>query len=220
MKTYLDHIAVAAPDLASGARFVEHALGVRLQPGGVHSRMGTHNLLLRLGDDVYLEVIAPDPAAPQPGRPRWFELDRLAPASPPRVATWVARTDDIAAARQACGMEVGEAEPMTRGALSWRITIPADGSLPGGGAAPTLIQWDGAAHPAAALDDVGCTLEGLDLFHPEPARIRGVLDAMGFTGKVDVHALPAGAASHLSVRVRTPYGLRTLPPGSGASPGY
>ncbi|MCD0504910.1 VOC family protein, partial [Bordetella petrii] len=59
MKTLLDHIAVAAPDLASGADWVERALGVRPQRGGAHPRMGTHNLLLRLGPDVYLEVIAP-----------------------------------------------------------------------------------------------------------------------------------------------------------------
>src|SRR5690606_8310049 len=79
--------------------------------------------------------------------------------APARLATWVARTDDIGAARAACGAEVGEIEPMTRGALSWRITIPADGSLPCQGAAPTLIQWDAEPHPASALPDAGCALE-------------------------------------------------------------
>jgi len=211
MKAFLDHIAVAAPDLASGADFVEQALGVRPRAGGAHPRMGTHNLLLRLGDDIYLEVISPDPAAPAPGRARWFELDALVPASAPRLAAWVARTDDIVAARQACGAVVGEVEPMTRGALSWRITIPADGALPEGGAAPALIQWDAAAHPAAALDDLGCTLQGLDVFHPDPARIRRLLDAAAFAGPVRVHGLPAGAAARLSARILTPRGPRTLP---------
>ena len=32
--------------------------------------MGTHNLLMRIGDQVYLELIAIDPEAPTPGRPR------------------------------------------------------------------------------------------------------------------------------------------------------
>jgi len=210
MKTFLDHIAVVAPDLASGADFVERALGVRPQAGGAHPRMGTHNLLLRLGGDTYLEVIAPDPAAPRPGRARWFELDRLASGSVPRLAAWVARTDDIAAARQACGAAVGEVEPMTRGALSWRITIPADGALPEGGAAPALIQWDAAAHPAAVLPDLGCSLQALDIFHPDPARILGLLQAIAFAGPAQVHGLPAGAAARLSARILTPHGPRTL----------
>jgi len=211
MKTALDHIAVSAPDLRAGADFVERALGVRPRPGGAHARMGTHNLLLRLGPDVYLEVIAPDPAAPRPQRPRWFELDRLGPACAPRLATWVARTDDIAAARAAAGPSQGEVEPMQRGALSWRITIPADGSLPGnaGGAMPTLIQWDAEPHPAAVLDDLGCTLEGLDVFHPEPARLRAMLDAIGYEGAVV--SLHFGETPRLQARVRTPHGLRMLP---------
>jgi len=210
MQTLLDHIAVAAPDLATGADFVERALGVRPGPGGAHPRMGTHNLLLRLGDDVYLEVIAPDPAAPRPARPRWFELDRLGAGAPARLATWVARTDDIGAARAACGAEVGEIEPMTRGALSWRITIPADGSLPCQGAAPTLIQWDAEPHPASALPDAGCALEALEVWHPDPARVRAMLDAVAFAGDVAVRGLPAGAAPQLRARIRAAGGVRTL----------
>lgn len=49
--------------------------------------MGTHNLMLRLGDSSYLEIIAINPAAPAPGRPRWFALDRLAGDGSPRLAT-------------------------------------------------------------------------------------------------------------------------------------
>ena len=37
--------------------------------------MGTHNRLLGLGTNVYLEVIAIDTEAAPPARPRWFSLD-------------------------------------------------------------------------------------------------------------------------------------------------
>src|SRR2546421_5324073 len=94
----IDHLVVTAPDLASGAELVRRALGVELQAGGKHARMGTHNLVLKLGDSIYLEVIAPDPDAPDPGRSRWFELDRQ---GPPRLATWAARTSDIRATAEA-----------------------------------------------------------------------------------------------------------------------
>ncbi|OZI59229.1 VOC family protein [Bordetella genomosp. 4] len=211
MQSFLDHIAVVAPDLASGTRFVEQALGVSLQAGGQHPRMGTHNKLLRLGDDVYLEVIAADPAAPAPQRPRWFELDQMTPESTPRLGTWAIRTDDIVAARAACSWDTGPIESMTRGTLAWRITIPADGSLPESGVAPTLIQWDVPSHPANMLDDKGCTLQALELFHSTPERIRDALDTLNLlNSKVQVRSLPTDTSPHLVAHIRTPHGLRML----------
>lgn len=95
MSAYLDHITVVAPSLAAGSRLVHQALGIEPGPGRTHPEMGTHNRLLRLGDTVYLEVIAPDPDAPPTSRPRWFGLDHVSPTTTPRLAAWVARTDDI-----------------------------------------------------------------------------------------------------------------------------
>lgn len=211
MQTFLDHIAVVTPDLARGVRFVEQTLGVSMQAGGQHPRMGTHNQLLRLGDDVYLEVIAADPMAAAPQRPRWFELDQLPADASPRLGTWIVRTDDIVAAGAACSWDTGPVEAMTRGALSWRITIPEDGGLPDNGAAPTLIQWDAQPHPASMLDDVGCTLQTLEVFHHVPDRLRSVLDRLGLSGNVQVRTLPVGQSPYLLAHIRTPHGLRTLP---------
>ncbi len=215
MHTFMDHIVVIAPTLAIGAKYVEDALGVAPQAGGAHARMGTHNLVLRLGDTTYLEVMAADPAATAPDRPRWFGLDDLAATAVPRLATWVARTDAIHAAQAACAATAGPVEPMTRGNLSWQITIPQDGSLPLAGCAPTFIQWDGSVHPASALQDVGCRLRSLELFHPDPDRIQGLLAAVNFDGCVrphglDLHSLPEGASPYLVAHIETPHGLRTL----------
>ena len=90
-----DHIAVSAETLGEGVAYVEDALGVRLAAIGHHPHMATHNRLLGLGD-LYLEVIAADPDAPQPDWPRWFDLDHF--SGPPRLTNWVARTNDLAAA--------------------------------------------------------------------------------------------------------------------------
>jgi hypothetical protein len=174
----LDHLVVAATDLDSGARWLEDQLGVPLMPGGAHVLMGTHNRLLRLGggECVYLELIAINPAAAPPTRPRWFALDdpalqaRL--AKRPHLIHWVARSDDLA--REATPAH-GEILAMQRGDFRWRITVPADGHLPDGGHSPTLIQWDVPFHPADRLPKSGCTL--LQLETSGSGRLTALLEA-------------------------------------------
>ena len=127
MRCGIDHLVVTAPSLQGGGDHVKSILGIAPGPGGAHPRMGTHNLLLRLGESAFLEVIAPDPAAPHPGRPRWFGLDDAATLRIPRLAAWVARTDDVGACPPEVLADCGAVETMTRGTREWRITIPADG---------------------------------------------------------------------------------------------
>ncbi len=215
MSTIIDHLVVVAPNLTTGTRFVENALGVRLRQGGKHPRMGTHNRLLSLGDSTYLEVIAPDPAAPRPDRPRWFGLDQLVSDSPPRLGAWVVRADDIHASSADCASVVGCIEPMSRGALSWLITVPSDGALPLGGAAPALIEWRSEPHPARTLDDAGCALVELEIFHPDPRRVESVLTAIDLESAPRIQPLRATAEPYLVAHFQTLAGRRTL---SGAQP--
>jgi hypothetical protein len=204
----LDHLVVAAPSLASGVRFVADALGVEPGPGGAHPRMGTHNRLLHLGEGAFLEVIAVDPAAPHPGRPRWFGLDELAPDAAPRLAAWVARTDDLRAWPRAAVAALGAVETMTRGEREWLITIPADGRPPAGGALPALIEWQRPATTAAlALPPSGHALRRLVLRHPAPAGVEAVLGVFGLRQAVEIQ--PGGAVS-LCAEIDTPHGLRRL----------
>jgi hypothetical protein len=207
-RAHIDHLVITSPSLAVGVAHVRRALGVAPQPGGQHPKMGTHNCFVRLGERVYLEVIAVDPAAPRPGRPRWFALDEPAPA--PRLAAWVARSDDIRAAVLASPADLGKIEAASRGNLSWLITIPEDGGLVLGGVAPQLIQWPEGVHPTSTLPDSGCSLIRLEAFHPEPDKVRAVLRAIGFEGELGVSPLPAGGRPYLVAHIETPAGLRRL----------
>ena len=173
----LDHLVVAARTLADGVAWCEATLGIVPGPGGEHAFMGTHNRLFGIGSPAfpraYFEIIAIDPAAPRPARPRWFDLDspalQRALASGPQLIHWVARCGDVrstVAELRAAGIHRGEvlqAERATpRVLLRWQITLRDDGQRLFGGALPTLIEW-GDVHPADTMPPSGVTLTQLGL---------------------------------------------------------
>ena len=204
---FIDHIAVTAPTLEAGAEFVYKSLGVKPQKGGEHPRMGTHNLLLRLGNSVYLEVISPDPAAESPERPRWFALDEITTETPSKLKTWVVRTEDIYSTVKICSEPVGEIEAMSRGENNWLITIPKDGSIPIVEGAPALIQWQDESHPATQLEDHRLSLVKLQIFHPEPGRLSNFLNSISLKGLVEVLK---GDKTRIVAHIETPQGVREI----------
>ncbi len=168
----LDHLAYSATDLAKGVALAEAGLGRGFAGGGQHPQMATHNRLLGLGED-YLEVIAIDPGAAPPDRPRWFDLDRFQGAL--RLTNWVARCDDLEAALALCPPGMGEPMQLERGPYRWRMAVPSDGILPFDGCFPALIEWQGPAHPAQVLPDHGLRLTQLLITHPLAAELRAAL---------------------------------------------
>jgi hypothetical protein len=86
-----------------------------------------HNRLLRLGNDLYLEVIAPNLAAPAPGRPRWFGLTRAGGGCAAAAGSLGAAQRGHPGGDGRRQRTLGTVEPMTRGAFEWLITIPPDG---------------------------------------------------------------------------------------------
>ena len=173
MALELDHLVVAATDLDSGQAWLAERLGATLAPGGQHTGVGTHNRLLQLGNRVYLELIAPDPSQAEPPRPRPFLLDdpdmkaRLVIA--PQLVHWVVRSNDLQADVAAAPYQPGTIVNMTRGTLTWRLTVPRGGRPAGDGMLPSMIQWDlpDDQHPTARLPDVGVALTGLSIRAPQ-----------------------------------------------------
>lgn len=154
MQLWLDHLVICSSTLEEGTAWIEDQLQVTMHPGGTHPAMATHNSLLRIGETSYLEVIAPNPTLPDPCRPRWFELDEPLQNAAAAFRSWVARTSDLAAAHRVSvesGCDPGPVEVMSRGALSWQITIPHDGKFVEGGRVPSIIQWPESVHPADRL---------------------------------------------------------------------
>ena len=203
----MDHLVFAALDLEEGVRHVERLTGARMSPGGRHHGFGSHNRLLRLGDDCYMEVVAIDPDQPAPEGPRWFGLDSL---EEPRLVTWCAKSSDLAglvAQGRDAGIDLGE--PIAGGReradgarLSWTFTDPW--AERAGGVIPFFIDWGTSPHPAESMPAV-CTFAGLRLEHPDPASVRTWLDALGLDTPVT-----AGHAARVIATLETPDGVVEL----------
>lgn len=205
-----DHLVITARTLDEGVAWVESQLGVSMSPrrGGQHDRQATHNALLSLGPDFYLEVIAVNPEAEAPQRPRWFGMDALEKDAPPVLHHWVCRTDDVAAALEASEIKTGVVEQMSRGSLRWLITIAEDGNLAADGAMPSLIQWQTQPHPAAGLPDVGYRLAKLEIRHPRAQEIEKSLGAIGMSD--ERISVSSSTGPKLVATIDTPNGPRVL----------
>lgn len=177
----LDHIVFACAELEAGADWLAAALGQPPVGGGAHPMMGTHNRLWQL-DGAYLEVIAIDPGAPDPGRHRWFALDDPAMQArlngPPALITWMARSDDLEADVARAPRDPGAITRVTRDTLYWDLTVRDDGALHWGGVYPGMIRWpEGIASPAETLPRQGLAL--VDFRADGPSEMHDDLEALG-----------------------------------------
>lgn len=209
-RSSIDHLVVAARTLEEGVQYVEQLLDVKMQQGGKHARMGTHNYLLKLGDKIYLEVIAIDPDAAAPNHPRWFELDNLDALKKPKLITWIARTANIDAATKAFSLKHGTIEQMSRGDFEWLLSVPDDGSMPCDGIAPMLIEWKHDLHPCDKLEEKGCKLLKLEAYHKNAEPITAMVDAIGFEGPVTIHQIANDESPYLVASIQTAKGVCEL----------
>ena len=179
MKSHIDHIVIGTGNLISGTKILETKLNVNFSPGGEHQIMGTHNNLLKLQSDIYLEVIANNPNAENPSRPRWFSLDETKTKEKithsPRALCWVLKVNDIENTVKKCGYNPGEILQISRGELTWKITIPSNGMLVDNGVLPALIEWPNDQHPSKKLTNSNVSINMLSLFHPEPYKIKNII---------------------------------------------
>jgi hypothetical protein len=196
MERGLDHLVYATPDLDASAEALAERFGTVPVPGGAHPGRGTRNALIGLGIGVYLEIIGPDPAQPDPEGARPFLIDDLTDA---QLVTWAYRHPDPEAMRDAIerrfrdalpdgDVRLGSVSAMSRARpdgsmLRWRLSDPR--ALPLGGIVPFVIHWGTTPHPSTALPNE-CKLLELIVTHPEADTLRPVLDAFRpVVGKAD-----------------------------------
>ncbi len=178
----IDHFAIGASSLQNGINTLKGSLGVEVPNGSKHDAMSTHNCVMQTGNESFLELLAIDPDAPDPGRVRWFTMDnpktiaRL--AERPRALCWVVSTNNLDEVVNTSPVDLGEVITFVRGERSWRLTVPKDGHLPENALLPAFIEWSPGPHPSTGQQDLGVQLQQVLLTHPDPQALTAMLTSL------------------------------------------
>jgi len=200
----LDHLLWGCRDLDAATADLFERTGVRAVFGGLHPELGTQNALARLGERMFLEVIAPAPALPAGGLAR-----QLAQLPEPTLLMWAARTSDAAAAgarAKAAGfgatvVEGHRARP-GGGLVRWKNLFVAGHGA--GTLVPFFVEWDDEYHPSEDASP-GLALVSFSIETPEPERLRAILASL----EVKV-AVRKGRRDRLRAALDTPRGRVVL----------
>ena len=195
----VDHILLGVADLDRGVAAMEKLTGVRPVYGGKHPR-GTHNALLSLGGQTYLEIVAVQPGAtPPPDLPDLRGFDNPTPIG------FAVGGGDLAALRAAitkAGFAVTPPRPGSRvtpagATLRWQMFGLADEVEQ----APFFIVWEpGTPHPATT-SPAGCTLSQLQVGSPHQESLQRLQAALG----LPIQVVKATAATY-AVTLECPRG--------------
>ncbi|MBX2837204.1 MAG: VOC family protein [Gammaproteobacteria bacterium] len=220
-ETYLDHIVIGAKSLEAGQAFIKERLGVEIPLGGEHTKMGTHNLLMQLGNHTFLEVISISDTLTPPDRPRWYGLDdphvQFSLEREPMLLTWVVNSNNLQKLIQQASYSLGASEPISRGDLNWFFGLPEDGRLLAGGLLPYAMQWCTDQHPSQRMANLKCSLKSLTIAHPYPDWIHQALTSIDAQHLVELKKLTDNQAPYFSVEISTPSGFKTLHSCTGPS---
>jgi hypothetical protein len=213
-RVQLDHVLVAVPNLAEGARKMESTYGLRALEGGNHPGVGTGNMIVPLGAS-YLELIAVvDPSVNSGSAARVARTIQEGRT----FVTWAARTDRLLGLRaqlQNAGLKLPEPYEGSRKRpdgvlLRWRALalVPMQEAS----VLPFLIEWGvfPEQHPGAMPTEHPSGARGikrLRLGDPNPAeaarRLTWLLgNEIGAVATVEAAPVPGV----LAVEIDTPGG--------------
>ena len=203
----VDHLVYAVPILEKGITEIEEKLGVAPVLGGQHRSQGTHNALVHLGRNCYLEIIAPDPTNDTFTGQRWMGIDLV---TIPKITRWAVKSSDLDRDRAylstvdpRLGDLKGGARKKTDGTkLIWKasITLPE----PEVELLPFIIDWKGKEHPTKSLPQV-CKLIELRGMHPTPYMAEAAVHSLNIDMKMGVADQPV-----ITALIQTPNGVVEL----------
>src|SRR4051812_10686667 len=201
----VDHLVWYSPDLGAGEAHLERLTNTKPIFGGIHPGEGTRNALLSLGEETYLEILAPDPDQSETARDP--ELRALSGAGLYHWAAGGAELNSLREQALAAGLDGSDIVTGGRalpdgGRLQWSLFGIRNHAF--GALVPFFIDWTGSEHPAKTVPRCGRVLR-IDASTREPEGLTAVYDALGL-GMVRVRKGQPG----LAVTLETAGGEHTL----------
>ena len=142
----LDHIVLGSFTLEEGTEFLENILQAKLSDIGYHKDMGTHNRVIRISENVYIEVIAIDPKRKNLNNRKWFNLDNSNLQSKlkisPQIIGYVIENKD-----RNINKYYDPFFEASRDSYKWQFAMPTfknnilDSEIIEAGIIPSLISW-------------------------------------------------------------------------------
>ena len=185
----LDHIVFGANSLEEGTNFIESKLDTKLSDIGYHDFMGTHNRVIKIDKDIYLEVISVNPCSKAPKEGRWFNLDNFKLQQKlersPQIIGYVIETDDKEILKHFC-------TPIkaSRGNYKWNFRMPnlesdfLDIDLIENGIIPSLINWK-SDKPVIQMKDNDFNLNSIEVqFTNNQTQYKKLMDSLGIIEKL------------------------------------
>jgi hypothetical protein len=188
----IDHVIWAVPDLERGVAILRDLSGVEAITGGIHPGRGTHNSLISAGDNMYVEIIAPDPDQ-MPFDPEEHPVEAFASTISqmpgPEVDMFAVATPDLdvlAARAKELGLDVVGPNPGERrtpeGALiRWsHVDFVGHGF---GQFVPFALNWLDSPHPSTT-SPTGVKILGITVEHPRADELRRIYEGLGIPAEV------------------------------------
>lgn len=196
---YPDHFVVGIHDLETGIDQFEALTGVRAVPGGVHPHIGTCNALLSIGENSYLEIIAPDPGADAARLNPQLKALFTNPLADMKKLTpylWAVGSRDLdATVSRLAARDIYLTKPANGArqkpdgqALEWRASFITQPAFPG---APFFIEWADPSIAPPADSPKGCRLEKFSIAGPEVDLLETVIETLNLETPVSFAPEPA-----------------------------
>lgn len=181
----LDHIVLGAPSLQEGIDYVENLTGCRAVFGGKHQQFGTQNALLKIGNLIYLEILAPDPDNPK-SENLWMGISEL---DKPRVTRYAIKSKQIAKDAKVLNSyeeehgfcQVGKRVKSDGELLKWELTVPL--AMPKTSCIPFLIDWGTTIHPSISLKSCAELLK-FERFSPNYVKLNSIFEDLNLNSLI------------------------------------
>lgn len=203
----IDHIAYAVPNLEKSCKDLEEKLGCKVVIGGRHLNNGTHNALINLGNEIYLELLAIDEENKEIKSPRWMGVDII---TEPRVTRWAIKSDNLGAELAtlkeyneglAQSFE-GSRKKQDGSTLKWHMALPLPS--PEIELAPFAVDWKDSIHPTKSLPDE-CELLSIEFKHPNPAKVNELFSKLNIE-----HKAHQAVSTEIKLVIKSPKGVIEL----------